>query len=117
MFYSSFIIKNKMSWFSNFFKSNEYPNLHSIVDNSEKINTELDELNKNYPIQSSKIKNLYNNINSELTRLFDTIKQNEEKQKQIEQQTSSPQTGGRRTKKSRHSKQTKKSQKTRKSRK
>ena len=103
-----------MSWFSNFFKSNEYPNLHSIVDNSEKINTELDELNKNYQTQTTNIRTLYNKLNSELTRLFDTIKQNEEKQKQKEQQT---QTGGRRTKKSRHSKQTKKSQKTRKSRK
>jgi uncharacterized protein YdaT len=100
-----------MSWLPGFLQSEKYPKLHLIVNNSDAVNKELDELNQNYPIQTSKIKNLYNNINSELTRLFDIIKQNEEKQKQQQTQT---QTGGRRTKKSRHSK---KSQKTRKSRK
>jgi hypothetical protein len=105
------------SWFKSLFKSNEYSNLHTIVANSETINAELDKLSQNYPNESSKIRNLYQQLNAELTNIFDVIKQkpNEEKE---QSQSPTNQTGGRRTKKSKkHHKQTKKSQKTKKTRK
>ncbi len=114
MIKSSFIVKNKMtSWFKGLFKSNEYSNLQTIVANSETINSELDKLSQNYPNESSKIRNLYQQLNAELTNIFEVIKQ-----KPNEEGARPPQTGGRRTKKSKkHHKQTKKSQKTKKTRK
>ena len=90
------------TWLSNLFQSDKYPQLHSIVTNSDKIKAELDKLTETYPNEASDIINLYQQLNDKLNNLFDEIKQNES------------QAGGRRTKKSRHSKKTRKSRKSRK---
>jgi hypothetical protein len=103
------------SWISGFFKSEKYKQLRSIVDNNEKINTELKELSNEMP-NTMAIERSYQTLKSQLETVFETLKQKEEQEKQQQQQQSSQpsQTGGRRTKKSKHSKKSRKTRKTRK---
>ena len=103
------------SWIKGFFKSDKYPHLRSIVDNSEKINTELGELTKEMP-NATAIERSYQTLKSQLETVFDTLKQKEEQANQ-QKPPPSTQSGGRRTKKSKHSKHSKHSKKSRKTRK
>ncbi len=97
------------SWLPSFLKSESYPQLHSIVNNSEKINKELDELeNKNINFNVTSIRNSHQSLKTQLEKVFEILKQ---------QPSQLTQSGGRRTKKSKHSKHSKHSKKSRKTRK
>jgi hypothetical protein len=104
-----------LDWFKGLFKSSDYQNLQAIVNNSEKINADLDKLSQNYPTESEDIRSLYQNLNNKLTSIFSQMDKN--KNSNETQPPQPTQMGGRRTKKLKHQKKSKHSKKSRQTRK